>query len=189
LKFELDRYLKSRGGEVIEELPLDRVENQPYIHYRKGSLVMYRLKDELGEARVNAALKRYVTRFKFKGAPYPRSLDLIAEFRRGATPAENALITDLFDKITLYDIKSRLTSFMPTDEARRQRRRWRKRLSSALSRRCRGAASSSPGMFLRCSDWRSGRAPRPSAWSPRFGHRSRAPTRTISGSTGTRMTT
>ncbi|KQU55798.1 aminopeptidase [Sphingomonas sp. Leaf339] len=106
LKYELDRYLKSRGGEVIEELPLDRVEDQPYIHYRKGSLVMYRLKDELGADRVNAALKRYVTRYKFKGAPYPRSLDLIAEFRRGATPAENALISDLFDRITLYDIKT-----------------------------------------------------------------------------------
>jgi len=107
LKFELDRYLKGRGGDVLEELPLDRVEDQQYIHYRKGSLVMYRLKDELGEARVDAALKRYVTRFKFKGAPYPRSLDLIAEFRKGATPAENAMITDLFDRITLYDIKTR----------------------------------------------------------------------------------
>uniref|UniRef100_UPI0035CAB077 ABC transporter permease/M1 family aminopeptidase n=1 Tax=uncultured Sphingomonas sp. TaxID=158754 RepID=UPI0035CAB077 len=107
LKFELDRYLRSRGGEVIEELPLYRVENQQYIHYRKGSLVMYRLKDALGEARVNAALKRYVTRYKFKGAPYPRSLDLITEFRKGASPAEDALITDLFERITLYDIKTR----------------------------------------------------------------------------------
>ena len=68
---------------------------------------MYRLKDALGEARVNAALKRYLDRFKFKGAPYPRSLDLIAEFRKGATPEENALITDLFDRITLYDIKTK----------------------------------------------------------------------------------
>jgi aminopeptidase N len=107
LKFELDRYLKSRGGEVIEELPLARVENQQYIHYRKGSLVMYRLKEELGEARVNAALRRYVDRYRFKGAPYPRSLDLIAEFRRGASPAENALITDLFERIALYDIKTK----------------------------------------------------------------------------------
>ncbi len=107
LKFELDNYLKARGGEAIEELPLDRVEDQPYIHYRKGSLVMYRLKDQLGEARVNAALKRYVTRYRFKGAPYPRSLDLIAEFRKGATASENALITDLFDRITLYDIKTK----------------------------------------------------------------------------------
>jgi aminopeptidase N len=36
LRFELDRYLRSRGGEPIEELPLERVENQPYIHYQKG---------------------------------------------------------------------------------------------------------------------------------------------------------
>ena len=107
LKFELDRYLRARGGDVIEELPLVRVENQQYIHYRKGSLVMYRLKEELGEARVNAALRRYLDRFRFRGAPYPRSLDLIAEFRRGASPAEQALITDLFERITLYDIKTK----------------------------------------------------------------------------------
>ena len=45
LKYELDRYLRGRGGELIEELPLLLVENQPYIHYRKGSLVMYALQD------------------------------------------------------------------------------------------------------------------------------------------------
>ncbi len=50
LKYELDRYLQDRGGELIEELPINRVENQGYIHYRKGSLVMYALKDAIGEA-------------------------------------------------------------------------------------------------------------------------------------------
>jgi len=124
LKFELDRYLRSRGGEVIEELPLARVENQQYIHYRKGSLAMYRLKDELGEARVDAALKRYDAKFRFKGPPFPRSLDLIAEFRRGATPAENALITDLFERITLYDIKTR-TALV----SRRPDGKWQTRLT------------------------------------------------------------
>ena len=124
LKFELDRYLKSRGGEAIEELPLARVENQQYIHYRKGSVVMYRLKDELGEARVDAALHRYVTEHRFKGAPYPRSLDLIAEFRRGASPAENALITDLFERITLYDIKTKAATV-----TRRQDGRWQTALT------------------------------------------------------------
>lgn len=107
LKFELESYLRARGGEVIEELPLYRVENQQYIHYSKGSLVMYRLKDALGEARVNAALRRHLERFRFKGAPYPRSLDLIAEFRKGASPEEQALITDLFERISLYDIKTK----------------------------------------------------------------------------------
>ncbi|HSE12987.1 MAG TPA: hypothetical protein VLB69_10165, partial [Rudaea sp.] len=37
LKYELDRYLRGRAGEVVEEMPLALVENQPYIHYRKGS--------------------------------------------------------------------------------------------------------------------------------------------------------
>jgi len=124
LKFELDRYLRGRGGDVLEELPLARVENQQYIHYRKGSLAMYRLKDELGEARVNAALRRYDARFRFKGAPYPRSLDLLAEFRRGASAAENALITDLFERITLYDIKTTAAAV-----SRRPDGRWQTRLT------------------------------------------------------------
>ncbi len=71
LKFELDRYLRGRGGEVVEELPLARVENQPYIHYRKGSLVMYLLQDRLGEEAVNRALRTILEKYKFKGAPYP----------------------------------------------------------------------------------------------------------------------
>ncbi|MEP7007989.1 MAG: M1 family aminopeptidase [Sphingomonas bacterium] len=107
LKFELDRYLRGRSGDVVEEQPLYRVENQQYIHYRKGSLVMYRLKDALGEARVNAALKRYLERYRLKGPPFPRTLDLIGEFRKGASPEEQALITDLFERITLYDIKTK----------------------------------------------------------------------------------
>lgn len=110
LKHELSTYLALRGSEALEEVPLVRVENQPYIHYQKGELAMFRLKDVLGEDRVNAALRRYIGRFRFRSAPYPRSLDLIAEFRKGASAAENLLITDLFEKITLYDIKTRATS-------------------------------------------------------------------------------
>ena len=40
LKHELDSYLSNRKGEAVEELPLHRVENQGYIHYRKGSVAM-----------------------------------------------------------------------------------------------------------------------------------------------------
>ncbi|MBL8554086.1 MAG: aminopeptidase [Phenylobacterium sp.] len=109
LKFELDRYLRARGGELVEELPLIRVENQDYIHYRKGSLVMYLLRDRLGEARVDAALRRLLRQYAFKGAPYPRSQDLVDALRAeaGADPAAQQLITDLFEKITLYDLQTR----------------------------------------------------------------------------------
>jgi aminopeptidase N len=108
LKFELDRYLDGRKGDVLGEQPLARVENQQHLHYRKGSLVMYLLQHRLGEERVNRALARLVERFRFKGAPFPRSLDLIAELRKEATtPEDQALITDLFEKITVYDLKAR----------------------------------------------------------------------------------
>ncbi len=106
LKFELDNYLRSRGGEAIEELPIARVENQGYIHYRKGSLAMYLLQERLGEDAVNRALRTIIARYRFKGAPYPRSADLIQAFRAEAkTPEDQALITDLFERITLYDLK------------------------------------------------------------------------------------
>jgi aminopeptidase N len=106
LKLELDRYLRDRGGEVVEELPLGRVENQPYIHYRKGSLAMYLLQHRLGEDAVNRALRKLIAQYKFKSAPYPRSVDLIQAFRAEArTPEDQALITDLFERITVYDLK------------------------------------------------------------------------------------
>lgn len=107
LKFELDSYLRARGGELIEELPLARVEDQGYIHYRKGSLVMYRLQHEIGEAAVNRALRRMLAQYAFRGAPYPTTLDLLAALRAEAPADKQALITDLFEKITLYDLQTR----------------------------------------------------------------------------------
>ncbi|HEX8223021.1 MAG TPA: M1 family aminopeptidase [Allosphingosinicella sp.] len=106
LKFELDGYLRRRGGERVEELPLMRVENQQYIHYNKGSLVMYLLQERLGEAAVNRAIRTVLGKYRFKGAPYPRSIELVDAFRREAkTPEDQALIADLFERITLYDLK------------------------------------------------------------------------------------
>ncbi len=106
LKYELDTYLRSRGGEASEEQPLYRVEVQPYIYYRKGSLVMYRLQDELGEAPVNRALQKLIARYAFKGAPYPSTTDFLADLRAEAPADKQQLITDLFEKITLYDLKA-----------------------------------------------------------------------------------
>ena len=104
LKYELDRYLRARGGDVLPEQPLARVEDQAYIHYRKGSLVMYRLQDEIGEEAVNRALRRLLAKYAFRGPPYPTSTDLIADLRAEAPADKQALITDLFEKITIYDI-------------------------------------------------------------------------------------
>jgi aminopeptidase N len=106
LKYELDGYLSQRKGEAVEEQPLARVENQQYVHYRKGSVAMYLLQERLGEEAVNRALSRFAAKFRFKGAPYLRSVDLIDEFRKEAkTDEQQQLVTDLFERITIYDLK------------------------------------------------------------------------------------
>ncbi len=106
LKYELDRYLRRRGGEVVEELPLARVENQQYIHYQKGSLAMYWLKEVIGEEKVNRALATMLRQHAFKAAPYPNTRDFLTILRTEAGPENDALITDLFEKITLLDVKA-----------------------------------------------------------------------------------
>jgi ABC-2 type transport system permease protein len=106
LKYELDRYLRARGGEVVEELPLARVEDQPYIHYNKGSLAMVWLKEVLGEPAVDRALATLLRQHAFKAQPYPNSSDFLAILRAEAGPQHDALITDLFEKITLLDMKT-----------------------------------------------------------------------------------
>jgi hypothetical protein len=103
LQFELDRYLDYRQA---DDPPLARETGQHHLIYRKGSLAMYLLQKRLGEEAVNRALRNLLARYKFKGAPYPRSLDLIELFRAEAkTPEEQSLITDLFERVTLYDLK------------------------------------------------------------------------------------
>ncbi|WP_332862176.1 M1 family aminopeptidase [Janthinobacterium svalbardensis] len=103
LRYELDRYLSGRGGEAIEEQPLARVEGQQYIHYNKGSLVFYRLRDELGEEALNRALKRYLQDKGYQQAPFTTSSELLAYIRAEAPQDKQALITDLFEKIVFYD--------------------------------------------------------------------------------------
>lgn len=103
LKYELDSYLRSRGGELVEELPLYRVENQPYIHYRKGSLVFYRLREEIGEDAVNRALSRFVHDKGFQRPPYTTSAELLDYLRAEAPADKQGLVTDLFEKIAFYD--------------------------------------------------------------------------------------
>jgi hypothetical protein len=109
----LDNYLRSRGGELIEETPLMFVENQGYVHYRKGSLVMYALKDYLGEDVVNGALRRFIERHAFTGPPFPTARDLVNEFRAVAAPELQQVITDLFEKIVLFDLRVADVSSVP----------------------------------------------------------------------------
>jgi ABC-type transport system involved in multi-copper enzyme maturation permease subunit len=106
LRYELDSYLRGRGTEHKKEVPLVRVENQPYIHYAKGSLVMYALQDAIGEETVNRALRRFLEQTAFKGPPYANTRDFMAVLRREAPASAEPLLHDLFDAITLYELRA-----------------------------------------------------------------------------------
>jgi ABC-2 type transport system permease protein len=106
LRHELNRYLRGRGGELVAEMPQELVEDQTYIHYGKGSLVMYALRDFIGENNVNAALRDVIGQWAFHGPPYVRSSEMVARFRAHAPADRQSTITDLFEKIVLYDNKA-----------------------------------------------------------------------------------
>ncbi len=103
LAYELDGYLRGRAFEQKKEVPLGRVENQGYIHYQKGGLVMYALADYIGEEKVNSALKRFRDDFAFKGPPYPNATMLIKRLRE-VTPAHlQTVIDDMFEAIIVFE--------------------------------------------------------------------------------------
>jgi len=96
-------------------MPLVRVENQQYIHYNKGSLAFYRLREEIGEDVLNRALADFIRQWGYKGPPYPTSQDLVAVIRAHAGPRHETLVADLFGSVTLYD--SRVTDATATKRA------------------------------------------------------------------------
>jgi hypothetical protein len=103
LRYELDRYLQGRAAERKKELPLALNENQGYIHYNKGSLVMYALQDYLGEEKLNGAIAEYLRSAAYQDPPYTNSLELVAHIRQITPPELLYLIEDFFETITLYD--------------------------------------------------------------------------------------
>jgi ABC-type transport system involved in multi-copper enzyme maturation permease subunit len=119
LEYEMDGYLRSRGRELLKEKPLLTVESgQGYIHYRKGSVVLYYLKEMIGEEAVNRALRRMVEQFAYAPPPYPTSHHLVDALRR-ETPAElQYLIKDLFEEITLFSNRTLKASAVKSRDGR-----------------------------------------------------------------------
>jgi len=64
------------------------------------------LKEMVGEEAVNRALRKLLTEFALKAAPYPDSRDFLRLLRAEVGPAHEQLIKDSFENITLYDLKA-----------------------------------------------------------------------------------
>ena len=88
-------------------------EDQGYISYNKAPLAMYWLQELIGPEKVHQALRSYLAKFGMRSTPLPTSRDLVGELRAVAGPEYQGLITDLFEKIMLYDVHMTAVSVKP----------------------------------------------------------------------------
>jgi ABC-2 type transport system permease protein len=117
LAYEMDRYLAGRGGELEAERPLMATESQSYIHYNKGSVILYYLKEMIGEKQVNAALQELLQEYGYKSAPYPTSIAAVQAFRRHTPDSLQYLIDDMFENITLFSNRVTEATYRPVGDA------------------------------------------------------------------------
>ena len=99
LAHELDRYLSGRTGETSgAEPPLARATDQAYLYYPKGAIVMYAIRDLIGEETLNAALRDFV---RDHGGPHrgPTTADLLRKL------PSHPLIDEWMNDVVLYDLR------------------------------------------------------------------------------------
>jgi hypothetical protein len=100
----LDGYLKGRSGENEAEVPVMYTERHGYLR-AKGPHALYALQDIIGKDKVHQALRNFLKAWSFQTSPCPTSRDLVNALRAEAPPEYQQLITDLFERIVLYDLQ------------------------------------------------------------------------------------
>ena len=118
LKDALDTYLTSRTFESKRENPLMYNDGQGYIHYQKGSMVLYALSDYIGESQLNNALKAYVEKVKFQEPPYTTSIEMVDYLKKATPDSLQYVIHDMFETITLYSNNMVKASYKKLDNGK-----------------------------------------------------------------------
>lgn len=104
--YNMDQYLGGRIKFTNREKPLLDVDGQPYVHYFKGGVAMYTLRERLGAAEVNGALRRFREGYGGTEAPPATSRALYAELQAVTPDSLRPLLSDLFEHITLWDVRT-----------------------------------------------------------------------------------
>ena len=105
LKQEVDNYLTGRANEAKKENVFIYC-NRPYQWYYKGSVILYGLRDLIGDSAVSNALHEFRDSFALKeNPPFPGSNDLYRFIKRHTPDSIHYYLTDTWEKITLYENK------------------------------------------------------------------------------------
>ena len=104
--YNMNRYLQGRSVYTNREVPLLDVLGQNYVYYFKGAVAMYSMRDRLGADAVNGALRRFRDKFAGPDAPPPTSRALYAELQAVTPDSLRPLLSDLFERITLWNVRT-----------------------------------------------------------------------------------
>jgi hypothetical protein len=111
LKADNQLYFALRPSDA-GELPLAQATGQSFVHYQKGSLAMYALKESLGEKRINAALRRLLERHA-DARTSARTEDFISQLYEGASASDAKLIDDWLKQVFVYSLQLEVLSCKP----------------------------------------------------------------------------
>ncbi|MGV3710207.1 MAG: M1 family aminopeptidase [Gemmatimonas sp.] len=100
--WNMKAYFTGRTVFTNRELPLVDIVGQPYLHYFKGAVAMYTMREFIGADSVNAALRRFRNQYAGADAPPATSRALYEELERVTPDSLRPLLSDLFEHITLW---------------------------------------------------------------------------------------
>jgi aminopeptidase N len=101
---------RSRAG-----VPLLRATDW-FLAYRKGPFAMYALREYVGEARVNTALRRMMELYGAGVPPLPTSRDLYRELQAVTPEAQRGLLHDLFEANTFWALQTKRAAAEPAGD-------------------------------------------------------------------------
>lgn len=105
-------YFAYRSAIAEKEMPLWQTTDQPFVHYQKGGLALFRLKEVLGEKHLNRALRELVTHHGYPlQKPYPATL--VNLLKRGTNASQARLIDELFKQVIVFDNDIKILSNKP----------------------------------------------------------------------------
>jgi ABC-2 type transport system permease protein len=104
--FNMKAYLSGRSVYTNREVPLLDVVDQGYVYYMKGAVAMYSLREHLGADAVNGALRRFREKHAGANALPPTSRALYAELGAVTPDSLRPLLSDLFEHITIWDVRT-----------------------------------------------------------------------------------
>ncbi|GGG92909.1 ABC transporter permease/M1 family aminopeptidase [Pedobacter zeae] len=94
-------FLNRNNGD--KERPLAKTLDQPYVHYQKGGLMMYAIKEIIGEQQFNTLLQRFIVDHEYP-KPKATASDFVNALLSQARPEQQKFINDCFNEVVTYNL-------------------------------------------------------------------------------------